>query len=214
MSLNDGPGGQGERGPGRHGGTAIALHWVSAVLLAGIFGLAWRLEDAGEEAHAALLGWHRALGLALLAVTVARLANRALSSGRAPSSGRPEGNADPPWMRLAAASVHVALYALLLAQPLLGWALSGARGQAVGLAGLVLPALADPDRPLARTLFAWHGWAGIALLALAGLHVLAALAHAARPGDRTLAGMLPGPGFLRRARSARSCSRPDPRRRR
>jgi cytochrome b561 len=80
-------------------------------------------------------------------------------------------------MRVAAGATHVALYALLLAMPLLGWALSNAQGKPVHFLGATLPALVGDDEDLADRLQAWHIDAAWVLLALVCLHVAAALFH-------------------------------------
>lgn len=107
----------------------------------------------------------------------------------------------PRPLRLAADATHGLLYALLFALPLLGLALSGARGNPVTLFGLgPLPALLQRDLDLADVLADYHVWAAWALLALVSLHALAALWHHFVHRDPVLTAMLP-------ARPARA--RPD-----
>jgi cytochrome b561 len=129
---------------------------------------------------------HRSLGFGVLALTVLRLAWR-------------QGTAVPPLpagvpapQRLAARAVTVAFYALLGLQPLLGLAASLLHGDQVVLFGRVaVPAVLPVDKALAYRIFAVHGWAALALLALIGLHMAAALHHHVIRRDQVLAGMLP-----------------------
>jgi cytochrome b561 len=118
-----------------------------------------------------LLEGHRHFGLLVLLLFAVRVFVRA-RLGRLPAA------AGTPWpMRVAAGATHVALYALLLAMPLLGWALSNAQGKPVHFLGATLPALVGDDEDLADRLQAWHIDAAWVLLALVCLHVAAALFH-------------------------------------
>jgi len=94
-------------------------------------------------------------------------------------------------IRAAAWLTHAALYATLVALPLIGWALSNAEGKPVHLFGLVLPALAADDEDLADRLLLWHQDVAWLLLALVTLHVAAALWHHFVFRDGVLRGMLP-----------------------
>ena len=62
------------------------------------------------------------------------------------------GNGSSRRLQRLAASTHGTLYALLLARPLLGWALSSAQGKPVHLLGASLPALVAADEDLADAL--------------------------------------------------------------
>ena len=93
---------------------------------------------------------------------------------------------------LAAKGSEYALYALLLAQPVLGLLQTNARGDRVDLFFLgQLPALIGQDRPLAWQLLAVHETVGFLLLGLIALHISAALFHHFWRRDDTLAAMLP-----------------------
>jgi cytochrome b561 len=93
---------------------------------------------------------------------------------------------------LAAKGSEYALYALLLAQPILGLLQTNARGDRVDLFFLgQLPALIGQDRPLAWQLLAVHEIVGFLLLGLIALHISAALFHHFWRRDDTLAAMLP-----------------------
>jgi len=94
--------------------------------------------------------------------------------------------------KLAASALHALLYVLLLSIPLLGWALSSARGQAVALPlGVNLPALLAKDLDLADSLEQLHSIAAWSLAALAGLHAAAAIWHHRVRRDGVLVAMLP-----------------------
>lgn len=162
------------------------LHWLTAlflVLAAALILL--RDEVDGRALRLWLLEGHRHLGLFVLILFAVRVLLR-FRLGRLP----PEGNL-PRLMRVAAGCTHVALYLLLLAQPLLGWALSNAQGKPVHFFGITLPALVASDDDLADSLTLWHQDVAWALLALVTLHVGAALWHHFILRDRTLRMMWP-----------------------
>jgi cytochrome b561 len=164
-----------------------ALHWGSALLVACALATAWLRELwEGEPPARLLLAIHRQLGLAVLLLLAVRLLTRLLLRERTQT-------ASPPWQRMLAAASHAALYLLLAAVPMLGWALTNARGTALRAAGLFgLPALVatDPDR--ADTLHDWHEDAAWVLLAFVALHAAAALWHHFIARDGILHAMWPG----------------------
>jgi cytochrome b561 len=98
----------------------------------------------------------------------------------------------PGWQRLAAQINHWALYALLFAMPLTGWMMSSASNYPVSWFGLAqLPDLVAPDRSLKELLEEVHELLAIVLIALALLHVAAALKHQFFDRDGLLFRMLP-----------------------
>jgi len=151
---------------------ARLLHWLMAALLLAqlLIGVAMM---ASLTLRPPLITLHRPLGLALLGLVVVRLWVRR----RHPPPALP---ADlPRWQAAAAHASHLLLYALMLALPLLGWALTSAAGNAVLLpGGMALPAIAPHD----PVLYAWlrdaHGLLAWLLLATVLGHVAAALHHA------------------------------------
>lgn len=172
---------RGEAARGRYDPLSLALHWATAALVLACFALA--LWPDLVKGSASL---HKSLGLALLFVVPLRLAWR-LTGGR--GGGRPDGRGDA--LTHAAKAVHGALYAALLAVPLLGWLHLNSKGIGVGMFGLPLPMLADADRDLARTLFQAKRWLAYGMLSAIGFHATAALAHHYVFKDGVLASMLP-----------------------
>lgn len=140
-----------------------------------------------------LLALHRPIGIALLVLAVLRLVHRLRR--RVPDLPRDL----PPWQRAAAHASHVALYALMLAMPLVGWAMVSAAGNPVTLwPGLDLPPIASHDPAVYSVLRLAHAWLARALLAVILLHLAAALHHAWVRRDGVFAGMVTG-GRQRRA---------------
>ena len=98
----------------------------------------------------------------------------------------------PMVQKLAARVVEGLIYALLLAQPLVGLLYSNAYGERVNLFFLgEVPSLIDRDRPLATQLGSVHSFLGYGLLTLVGMHAAAALYHHFIRRDGVLATMLP-----------------------
>jgi cytochrome b561 len=97
------------------------------------------------------------------------------------------------WLDRAGRFAHLSLYALLVAVPIVGIATQFARGHALPLFGL--GEIASPwaaDRAFAHSVKEVHEVLANVLLAIAGVHAAAALAHHWIFRDRTLRRMLPG----------------------
>jgi superoxide oxidase len=163
------------------------MHWLTAGLILCAFLLAFSIDlAASRAAHTAFLQLHRSVGLTVWVLTLFRLAWRHFAKY-------------PDWpgdmsqtMRVAAVASEYALYALLLAQPILGLLQTNAHGDRVNLFLIgQLPALIEKNRPLAQQLLTAHKAAGFSLLGLIALHVSAALFHHFWRRDDTLTAMLP-----------------------
>lgn len=162
----------------------VAFHWISAVLIAAVFAIGFAHE--GMEDGDSRLFWldmHRAIGLAILAFAVLRLLFRvAVRFERLHETN--------PLLRLAAGASHIALYAAMLAMPLLGWAQSSAKMRKFKLFGIKLPALVRHDSDLADRIGEWHEQLAWVLLGLICLHAAAALYHHFIRRDGVLLNML------------------------
>lgn len=170
----------------RFGWVAKSFHWLTAAAVAAMFAIAWWM-DALPIGLAKLqaYGWHKSLGLSILAVTVLRLLWRL-------ANPQPRFLGESVWQRRASAGAHWLLYGCLIAMPLLGWLMSSAANTPVNLYGLVvLPDLVAPDRGMAELFEEAHETMAYILLALVALHVAAALKHHLRDRDGTLRRMLP-----------------------
>lgn len=170
----------------RFGAVSMLLHWATALAIAVTVPLAWIMQEMppGLDQFRAY-GWHKSIGLAVLATTLLRLLWRVAVKRPLPPAG-------PAWQRRLARIVHAALYACLLALPVLGWLHSAAANTPVSAFGLfVLPQPMAPDRTLVEPLRTAHAAVAWALLALLALHVAAAAKHALLDRDGTLSRMLP-----------------------
>ena len=132
------------------------------------------------------LSRHKALGLAILAVIVFRIAWRSMN--RQPALPAPM----PRWQRNAARLVHWLIYALLVLAPLAGWLQASAAGLSVNWFGLFqVPDLIGRNPELSELFKNLHklcvGLLGLLLLG----HIGAALWHALVLRDGVLRRMLP-----------------------
>lgn len=170
----------------RYGGAAITLHWATALLivanlLLGLTMVALPFSPRKLQWYQ----WHKWVGVTVFLLTCARLAWRAVHPA-------PPAVAMPRWQQRASAVSHAALYALLFLVPLSGWIYSSATGVQVVYLGLVpLPDLVAKDRALGALLKTVHVSLNVALFALVGLHVAAALRHHFIDRDAVLSRMLP-----------------------
>jgi cytochrome b561 len=146
------------------------IHWMTLLAVIAAVALAlgrdWVSDDDLTEA---MLTWHRSAGVAVLALTLLRLALRPFSPGPAhPMSRR---------ARLASKGAHLLMYGFLIGVPVVGWLMSNAHGAAVSIGSLQLPTLLARDHDLADTLGELHEAGAFAFMALIGLHAAAALWH-------------------------------------
>jgi cytochrome b561 len=164
----------------------IVLHWLTVLCLVMAAALILTRDQVdGRALEQWLLEGHRHFGLLVLLLLLARVVVR-LRAGKLPPAGE-----HSPIIRVAAALTHIALYGLLLALPLLGWALSDAEDKPVHFLGATLPAIVGADEDLADRLQMLHTDAAWLLLGLVTLHVAAALVHHFVLRDGTLRMMLP-----------------------
>jgi cytochrome b561 len=176
----------------RYTGTAIALHWLIALLIVGAFTLGLVMTDIPGISPAKLryYSWHKWAGVTVLLLACLRLLWRL--KNRPPEF--PE--AMPAWQRRAAHSLHQLLYLFIFAVPLSGYFYTLAAGFPVVYFGLFqLPVVIAKNKALADTLQPIHYWLNMAMAALVVLHVLAALKHHFVDRDATLRRMLPGRSY-------------------
>jgi cytochrome b561 len=114
----------------RYGAAAIALHWLTALLLVASFTLGFSMVGLplGRQ-KLQWYAWHKWIGITIWFLTCARLVWR----WRNPA---PSLEFVPPRQQRAAAATHALMYALLVVIPLSGWLYSSAAGaQAVSTWG-------------------------------------------------------------------------------
>ena len=188
----------------RYGTVSQVLHWTIAalVIVQLVMGKAGFID--AEHSQTAAFMWHGSLGLIVLALALVRILWILLKRPPAfPATLSRLG-------RISARTVHVSLYALLIALPISGWWAASSEGATVNFFNVATvpgwqvtaasPARSEVSRhaesegngteqdDAAEQI---HALLGDALLVLVILHVLAALKHQFVDRDRLIQRMLP-----------------------
>jgi len=155
--------------PDRYGRVAVAIHWLTTLLIIALLISGFRAANTIDPAaKAAILGAHAAVGLSVLALTLVRLGWWLLDAKPAIAAGM------RPFLLRAAKTVHALFYVVIL-----GMAASGIGMLALSGAGAILFAGASGTLP---DFWAYpprvpHGIGARLLVALFVLHAGAALYH-------------------------------------
>ena len=178
MALTEAPG---------YGMVAKVLHWLIFALLAVQYAIGSIMPHIGRKTlDEGWVSWHFSVGAAILFFILIRLVWRLLHPV-------PQLDTLAPWEKFLSGFTHWALYLLVLAMTLLGWAATNSRGWEVKLFGLVtLPQLAPNGSKWGHECGDIHNILVYVLLGFIVLHVTGALYHYFVKHDRVVARMLPG----------------------
>ncbi|MCE3286361.1 MAG: cytochrome b [Steroidobacteraceae bacterium] len=171
-----------------YGSVAKFLHWAIVLLIIGQWLLAEAAEDAGKGTpeRASLMGWHISSGMLILMLVLVRIGWKIVNKGQPALLG------DVVWQRKTAAAGHGILYLLILLQPLTGWLVVSTGGSPIGFFGWFdFPALTAEDHDFHETMESVHKTLFNVLVAVAVVHVAAALYHHWILKDATLRRILP-----------------------
>lgn len=164
---------------------AIALHWLTASLVVIQFALAETWDWFSRDTRESLQSLHVSLGVLLTAVIVTRVIWRLVP-------GHQRAAIVSGWVKVASKGVHYLLYALLIGQAGLGFAIGWSAGHPVHFFGLPIPGIMGAlSRPIRHELRDIHSIVGWTIIVLAFAHALAALYHHYRLHDRVLGRMWP-----------------------
>jgi len=171
----------------RYNNTAIALHWLIALLIFAAFPLGLYMSDLKlSPTKLQLFSYHKWIGISVLILVVVRVIWRA--THRPPALP----NSISKLQQIASHVVHGFLYVLLFAVPVSGWLMSSAKGfQTVLFGVLPLPDLVGKDKELGHLLEGVHQSLNYILLLLVVLHVAALIKHRFIDKDDILTRMLP-----------------------
>jgi cytochrome b561 len=180
--------------PGRYTRLTRVLHWLTAALVFSALFIGFVMVNSVSR-YAGLVMLHKTLGVTILLVVLVRVVNRL--THRAPPLPSTVGALERKVVILSA----VSLYALLLIQPLLGWAMvSAAGGPVVVFGSLRLPRIAPFDAQLFWLLRQAHSVIAYALMAAIAAHISAVLLHTLTLRDRLIERMTFRLSRTRRAR--------------
>ena len=169
----------------RYSTTAIVLHWTIVVLVAVQFAWGWWMQEIPKQPvgpRVDAFNVHKSVGLTILALMVVRIAWRL---GHRPPPLPPM----PSWQASAARTTHVALYALLVIQPLAGYLGSEFSGYPIRVFGIMLPSWGGQNDALKDFFSDAHLATSWAIAVAVGLHVGGAMKHAFVDHDGLLARM-------------------------
>jgi cytochrome b561 len=167
----------------RHTALTRALHWLTAVLVFTMLMIGFVMVNSLED-YARLVMVHKSLGVVILVVVLVRIVNRL--THRAPALPATVGAIE----RKIVVATELALYALLVAQPLVGWAMVSASGRPVVVFGSVrLPPIAPLGAELFSVLRQAHSLIALALVVGIAAHVSAVLLHTLALRDGMLSRM-------------------------
>lgn len=173
-------------GPNEFGLVTRVIHWGMMLLIIGQLSLGLRIADMEPGlATLWLYGLHKTIGFGILALVIARIAWHLISPPPLPMGPR---NA-AFW---AARAAHWAIYALVIAIPLTGWAGSSATGIDVMIADRwTVPPLVEASEEGEAYWFRLHDILTKLLIGLIAVHMLAAFKREME-GDGTLTRMIKG----------------------
>jgi cytochrome b561 len=158
--------------PSRFPMASRLLHWTMAAMVLAMLFIGIAMVGSLADYHR-LVAIHRPLGILILVLVALRLANRLIR----PAPPLPLDM--PGILRLAAHASHALLYTLMVALPLVGWAMLSAAGNPVVLIGAWhLPPILAPSDALHALLRPLHTVLAFVLFATFLVHFGAALMHA------------------------------------
>jgi cytochrome b561 len=174
--------------PARYSTLQIAIHWITVVIILGMIPVGITMTRLGPGPTTNLLyELHKSFGLIVIGLAVIRIAVR-LTKGAPPIVAT-----IPAWQRIAARGSHLALYALLVLVPLVGWIATSTCCPPVNLFWTIPVTLPfEGGMDASKPIFLVHRILAISLAGLLLLHAGAALHHHYVIKDDTLRKMLPG----------------------
>lgn len=171
----------------RFGAVSIGIHWLVAVAVFGLFGLGYWMVGLSyyDDWYRTGPDIHRSIGILLLMVMCLRLVWRLITPvpRPLPNHGRFE--------VLAAHGAHLLLYVLVFVAMISGYLISTADGSSIKVFDwFEVPSVTGRIKGMEDTAGLVHYWTTWAVVALAGLHGLAAIKHHLIDRDDTLRRML------------------------
>ncbi len=174
--------------PARYSTLQIAIHWLTAIIILGMIPVGLAMTRIGPGPTTNLLyELHKSFGLIIIGIAVIRIGVR-LAMGAPPVV-----TTIPPWQRIAARGTHLALYALIVLVPIIGWIATSTCCAPVNLFWTIPMTLPmDGGMEASKPIFLVHRIFAYTLAGILLLHAGAALHHHYVKKDDTLRKMLPG----------------------
>ena len=157
----------------RYGLASKLLHWVVAICVLGMLLVGSLLDVLVGPTQGAIYGWHKSLGMTLLALMIVFM----LWSARNIKPSYPAGT---PFAQSALAkAARYLLYISVTAMCLSGWVFTTAKGKPPmpwGWFNFPAP-LVPVSASLGHAVRQWHTYLAWVILGLIGLHLIGALYH-------------------------------------
>lgn len=167
-----------------YGGVAKFFHWAIFILMLGMMAFGYLMGNIPDSYRGVAYNTHKLIGLLILSLMVLRawwaLINIKPQSAHVTFLGR-----------FSERTVHLFLYAFIIAMPLAGWIGSSAAGRAPHLGEIMLSLPIDKNKALVEQAFNVHANLALIIIFLVNLHILAVLYHFFIKKERTLRRMMP-----------------------
>ncbi|MBD8735370.1 cytochrome b [Sphingomonas sp. CFBP 13706] len=152
------------------------LHWSRAVIVFGMLGAGWvmtSLDDAVPMKYGVLYPTHKSFGLLVLCLVVVQITIRLRTNLPPPAL------AIDPWEGKLSKLVHAVMYLLLVAVPLMGYAMSSSYSHSDGVTffGIPVAELLPKDDARFTVFQSVHKVLAYTLLAFVVLHVAGVVKH-------------------------------------
>jgi len=164
---------------------ARAIHWVSALVVIGMFAVGLWMVDLSyySEWYRTAPHWHKSIGILLALLTLFRFVWKCVTA-----SPKVEGAS---YEVLGAKLAHAIMYIILIALPISGYLISTEDGRGIDVfEWFTVPALGALFEGQADIAGQIHFYAAWALILIAAVHAIAALKHHFINKDNTLRKMI------------------------
>jgi len=170
-----------------YGYLSIALHWLTAIIVFGLFGLGYWMVDLGyyDQWYQTGPDLHKSIGLVLFVLVIVRLISRWIQI-------KPLALANHGLLeRRASYVIHALLYILLFLIMVSGYFISTADGRGIDVFDIVhIPSLGQLFEHQETRAGTVHKYAAYVVIVAALLHGAAAIKHHVIDKDNTLKRML------------------------
>jgi cytochrome b561 len=174
--------------PTGYGIVSRLFHWLMAAAIFGLFGLGWWMVklDYYSPYYVSAPDFHRSTGILLFLALIARIIWRTVNL-------KPSDAELSPLERKASSLVHFAFYPLLIALSISGYLIATPDGRPIDVFGwFSVPSIVQ-QKGLEDTAGFFHWTLAYTVIALAIIHMLAALKHHFADKGATLTRMWSGP---------------------
>ena len=170
-----------------YGLVAIALHWIMALLIIGMFAVGLWMTDLTyyHDWYRTAPHWHKSTGVIVFALLLVRFGWRMINPKPQPLDSH------ATWEKVIARVTHALLYVLIVLVVISGYMISTADGRSVEVFDwFEIPAWTTTIDNQEDVAGVFHFYLACVLIGLAGVHASAAIKHHMIDKDNTLKRML------------------------